>query len=308
MATEIHAIVNPISGAGRTRRQWPRLATALETMGWRVHSYVTSAPGEATRIAAGLLRTGARELLSVGGDGTVNEVANGFFHQGQPLAPEAVLSVMPTGTGHDFGRNIGMPRTPAALATLAAGRISTIDVGCVEFKTDGRPYTRCFLNAADLGLGALTAARSTGARKLLGSFFTYVVSAVQAIGTFQAQPVRVVVDGTMLSDGPTAIVLVANGRFHGGGMRLAPMAQMADGWLDVFVLRNVSKPILLLSLLPRARAGRHVGHPAVHYARGREVRVYGSRLPLETDGEYLGSTDVRIRVLPQALRIRVPAE
>jgi diacylglycerol kinase (ATP) len=307
VVAEIHAIVNPISGGGRTRRRWPRLAEALEANGWTVRSHVTTAPGEATSIATELLHAGARELLSVGGDGTANEVANGFFRDGQLIAPEAVLSVMPTGTGHDFGRNIGIPNTTDALTTLSTGRICRIDVGLADYQVSNQRQSRCFLNAADVGVGALAVARSTGSRKLLGGFFTYAFSAAQAIRTFEAQPARVVVDGVTLSEGPIAIVLMANGRFHGGGMRVAPMAEMTDGFLNVFVLRQVPKHILLLSLLPRVRAGRHVGHPAVKYTRGRDVQVYAPGLPLEMDGEYLGITDVRTRVLTQALRVRVPS-
>jgi YegS/Rv2252/BmrU family lipid kinase len=304
---ELHAIVNPVSGAGRTRRRWPELATKLEAIGWRVRSYVTTAPGDATGVARRLLSAGARELLSVGGDGTANEVVNGFFREGHAMAGDAILSVMPTGTGHDFARSLGIAGIGEAIAALAAGRICRIDVGLAEYRTDGGCARRCFVNAADAGVGAVAAARINRSRKLLGGRLTYLVGAARAILTYQPRPARVVVDGTTISDEPMEMVLVANGRFHAGGMRMAPMACMADGLFEVFVLRRIPKLSLLLSLLPRAYRGAHVSHPAVHHVRGRDVQVQAAGLPLETDGEQPGTADLRIRVLPQALRVRVPA-
>jgi len=306
LANELHAIVNPIAGSGCTRRRWPRLAATLGAIGWQVRSYVTSAPGDATRIARSLLHAGARELLSVGGDGTANEIANGFFGDGEAFSPEAVLSIMPTGTGHDFGRSVGIRDTSEAVAALSAGRVCPVDVGFADYHVGDRRQSRCFINAADVGIGAVAAAKINRSRKLAGGFLTYLFGAVRAIVTFQARSAQVVVDGATLSDGPISMVLIANGRFHAGGMRMAPTAQMADGFLEVLVLRKVSRLALLLSLLPRAYAGTHVRHPGIRYARGRDVQVRATGLPLEMDGEQPGTTDVRIRVLPRALRVRVP--
>lgn len=306
MVEDVHAIVNPISGGGRTRHRWPRLATALEANGWKVRTHVTSAPGEATRIATDVLQAGARQVVSVGGDGTANEIANGFFREGQAIAPEAVLSIVPMGTGNDFGRSLGIQNTAEAVAAILEGHVCPIDVGVADYRVGDHRQRRCFISAADVGIGALATARVNRSRKLLGSFLTYLVGAAQAIRTFEPQAARVVVDGVALTEGRIDIVLIANGRFHGGGMRVAPMAQMSDGCLDVFVLRQVPKQTLLLSLLPRVRAGTHVGHPAVQYIRGRDIQVQATGLPFEMDGEYLGITDVRIRVLTQALRVRVP--
>jgi diacylglycerol kinase (ATP) len=307
VARELHAIVNPMSGGGRTRRQWPRVAATLETIGWTVRSHVTSAPGQAARIARELLSAGARELLSVGGDGTANEIANGFFCDGEAVAPDAVLSVLPTGTGHDFGRSIGVRTAADAVAALAQGRICRIDVGMVEYQVGDGRERRCFVNAADVGIGAFAAATINRSPKLLGAFLTYLAGTARAIMRFESQAARVVVDGATVSEGAVDMVLIANGRFHGGGMRLAPMAQMADGFFEVYVLHAIPKHTLFLSLLPRAYTGRHMGYPAVQYVRGRDVEVQAAGLPLEVDGEQPGTSDIHVRLLPQALRIRVPS-
>ena len=307
MPRELHAIVNPMSGGGRTRRQWPHVVSQLEKLGWTVRSHVTSTPGQATGIARELLSTGTGELLSVGGDGTANEIANGFFRDGAALAPEAVLSVLPMGTGHDFGRSIGVCETADAVAALSQGHVCPIDVGVAEYQVGSGRATRYFVNVADVGIGALATAKINRAPKVLGAFATYLAGAARAIMTFESRPARIVVDGTTVTEGPIHMVLIANGRFGGGGMRLAPMAQMADGLFDVFVLPAVPKHTLLLSLLPRAYRGTHPGHPALQYVRGRIVEVHAAGLPLEIDGEQPGTTDAHLRILPQALRVRVPA-
>lgn len=306
MPRELHAIVNPMSGGGRTRRRWPHLATTLARIGWTVRAHITSAPGEATGVVRELLSAGAAEILSVGGDGTTNEVVNGFFRDGQSVAPEAVLSVLPMGTGHDFGRSIGVRDTDDAVAALARERVCRIDVGLADYDTGHGRESRCFINAADVGIGAHAAGLINRSPKLLGAFATYLTGAARAILTFESRRARIVVDGSTVHEGAIDMVLIANGRFHGGGMRLAPMARMADGLFEVFVVPTVPRCTLLLSLLPRAYRGTHTGHPAVHHLRGRHVEVHARDLPLELDGEQPGSTDTHLRILPQALRIRVP--
>jgi len=304
---EIHAIVNPASGAGRTRLRWPRLARRIEALGARVYSYFTQGPGDATRIARCLLERGVRELLSVGGDGTANEVANGFFSDGEALRADAILSVMPTGTGHDFARSLGIRSVAQAVETLRNGVVTRIDLGLASYRGAGGRETRCFVNAADVGLGAATAAAINRSRKILGGLLTYLLGAVRGIVLFEPDLAQVTVDGGRVSEGPTHMVLIANGRFHAGGMRMAPGARMSDGLLEVLVLEQVSRLALVATILPRAYAGTHVTHRAIRQQRGREVEVRAPRaLPFEMDGEQPGTTDLRIRILPNALSVRVP--
>ncbi len=302
---ELQVIVNPAAGAGRTARRWPRLREELLALGLRCAAYLTEGPGWATRKVRELLRAGAREIAVVGGDGTVNEVANGFFENGTPLAPEAVLSVLPSGTGHDFARSLGISSLRAALRALESGEVRSIDIGAATFRNGGETRARYFVNAADVGLGAAAAARVNRSRKLVGGLLTYIAGAIGALVSFRSQALRVTADGETLLQGPSDMVLVANGRFHAGGMRMAPVADLSDGWLEVYALRHVSRWRLLLEILPLAALGRHVGHPALCYRRARHVEVScASPLLFEMDGEQPGTTDVQIRVVPASLRVR----
>ncbi len=301
---ELFVVVNPVAGAGKTRRRWPALAAELEERGFRLQPYFTEGPGMATVKVREWLQRGVRHVVAVGGDGTVNEVANGFFCNGQPVAGEAVLSVIPCGTGHDFARSVGVGTVSDALNALAHGNVRSIDAALAAFYQGGQRVTRFFFNAADVGLGAAAAAAVNRSRKLIGGLWTYVAGTVRALWSFRCVATEVVVDGQPLSSGPTEMVLVANGGFHAGGMRMAPMADPSDGLLEVLVLRQVSRVNLLFSLLPRVLNGRHLGHPALAHTRGRRVVVCSAQpLLFEMDGEQPGTTDVTIEVVPSALQV-----
>ncbi|MCX8071498.1 MAG: diacylglycerol kinase family lipid kinase [Candidatus Binatia bacterium] len=301
---ELFVLVNPVAGAGRTARRWPGIAAELQRLGFRVRAHFSEAPGAATEKVKEWLRSGVRRVVAVGGDGTVNEVANGFLSSGTPLVTEAVLSVIPSGTGHDFARSVGIHSLQDAFAALSHGRVCSIDACQAAFAQDGRQASRYFVNAADVGLGAAAAAAVNRSRKLLGGLWTYVAGAVRALWSFRCANAVVEVDGTPVTNGPTEMVLIANGRFHAGGMRMAPMADPSDGLLEVLVLREVSRLHLLMSLLPRVFHGRHLGHPAVTHARGKRVLVRSAEpLPFEMDGEQPGTTDVAVEVVPAALRV-----
>lgn len=308
LTTELQVIVNPVAGAGKTGRRWPWIREQLDRLGLRWTSHFTEGRAWATSTVRHLLRSGAREIVAVGGDGTVNEVANGFFDEGAPVAPDAVLSVLPSGTGHDFSRSLGIGNLRAALEVLRTGTVHPIDVATATFQNGGTKLSRHFVNAADVGLGAAAAARVNRSRKLIGGLLTYVAGAIGALLTFRAQAVEVAVDGKTLLAEPSDMILIANGRFHAGGMRMAPAADLSDGALEVFALRHVSRWRLLLDILPRAVLGKHVGHPALRYQRGSEVQIH-SRTPLlfEMDGEQPGTTDVTVRVQPRCLQVRMAA-
>lgn len=301
---ELFVVVNPVAGAGRTQRRWPAVAAALRQRGFRLCTYFTEGPGRATLRVREWLRDGVRHVVAVGGDGTVNEVANGFFFDGKPISEQALLSVIPSGTGHDFARSVGIGSVEEALDALADGSARSIDAGYAAFTQEGQRVTRYFFNAADVGLGAAAAAAVNRSRKLVGGLWTYIAGTLRALWSFRCVATEVVVDGRRLSSGPTEMVLVANGRFHAGGMRMAPMADPSDGWLEVLVLRQVSRVNLLFSLLPKVFSGRHLAHPALAHARGRQVVVRSAQpLLFEMDGEQPGTTDVTIEVVPSALRV-----
>lgn len=304
----LHTIINPASGNGRARRQWPDFKKRIEAQGFEIIEYVTTGPEDASQFAGQLARQSVDEILVVGGDGTTNEVVNGCFENGCPISPELVLSIVPCGTGRDFSRNLGIKNADQAISLLSQDTICTIDLGLLRYRNGDGPIDRCFVNVADVGLGAEAAAWINKTTKALGGFFAYLVGATRTILVFKGKPARVVVDGKVVHDGPVGMIVIANGRFHAGGMLMAPMASMTDGKLEILIVDDVPKHTLLTSLLPKVYRGKHMGHPAVQHLSAEEIDVQAvSEMPFEVDGEQPGTTDIRVTVLPKALRVRAPA-
>ena len=302
----LHAIVNPVAGGGRAGRRWPSIATQLARHGFLAEARFTRGPGDATTLARELTATGATTILCVGGDGTANEIVNGLIGENGSASPNTRLALMPCGTGRDFARTLGVHRIDTALQALDLGVSAWIDLGRVRYVNgaSSEPLTRYFLNVADSGLGAETAARINASSKALGGFVSYLSSAVRTIATFTFRDATVEVDGELMFAGKAGMVVFANGRHFAGGMVVAPHASLCDGQLDVFVLEDVGKRTLLTSLLPRVYRGTHVGRRGVLHRLGSSATVRSSDLMLvEMDGEQVGRAPVTIDVLRGALQV-----
>ncbi len=304
---EIDIIINPTSGNGRAGRAWPALKRQIEAMGLIPREHRTAGIGDATRITRERLCSGAREIAVVGGDGTLNEVVNGFFHDGIPVAPDATLSIIPCGTGRDFSRMLKIAGPERAIRLLPVSVVRPIDVGLIRYRADGENRSRCFINVADVGLGAETAAWMNQSSKAAGGFLSYLAGVIRTILVFRGRPATVIVDDELIHEGPIGMVVLANASYLAGGMRMAPAASLTDGLLDVLVLRDVPKRVLLTSLLPSVYRGTHIQHPAVLHLRGKKINVRSPiPLPFEVDGEQPGTTDLQATVLPRTLRVRMP--
>jgi YegS/Rv2252/BmrU family lipid kinase len=238
---------------------------------------------------------GDRLLVVVGGDGTVNEVVNGCAGSG------AEIAVLPNGTGQDFGRTYGIPASfDDAVAVALHGESRTIDLGRVEY-AGGERY---FANVGSVGMSGAVAERANHTSKALGGRITFFYVLTRVFLRWQNTEVTVTLDDGQRR-GPMHDVIVANGVWHGGGMKLAPGARPDDGLFDVVLIGDVSKADFLTTA-PKLYSGRHLSHPKVEVLRSARVRVEGDALPIEVDGEQLGTTPATFEVVPGALRVRVP--
>lgn len=304
----LHVIVNPMSGNGSTRRAWPTIGRRLERLGFDVDFRMTESSGDGARLGREAIEHGVDEVVVVGGDGTLNEVVNGLFEASHGEPPEITLSVLPTGTGRDFARSIGLRSFDHALETLGNGEIRQLDTGRVDYGDAEGSRSRYFINAGDVGLGAETAALLNRSSKILGGKLSYFLGAARSIMSYQGHPARIEADGEIIHDGLLAMTCFSNGRFHAGGMLMAPDASMTDGYFDLLVLKDVPKYALLGSLLPSVYLGRHINHPDVTHRLVQSVCITSPEsLLFEVDGEQPGKTDICVTVLPGSLRVRMPA-
>jgi len=301
--SRVKVIVNPAAGAGRTARKWPHILELIKNAGLRFEHVLTEAPGHAVELACDAVNKGFEHVISVGGDGTINEVVNGLYNGGD--ISEIKLGIVSTGTGSDFIRTIGLPRNYVEMCRcLTNNRSLTIDLGIVEYTNGGSTEKRVFVNFAGLGFDAEIVRRTTQQYKSLGSLGSYLMGLMSTLVSFRNRKVSMAVDGNKVEK-EICTVIMNNGRYGGGGMLTAPHADPADGQFDVLTIGNVSKADLLWSL-PRIYRGTHLTHPKVAMVRAVEIEI-NSEQPtyIQADGELLGKLPAKFRVLPAALNIVV---
>ncbi len=303
---EAAVVVNPVSASGITERRWPEIAAALEQEKLSFIYSFTEAPGHATDLTRGFLQEGYDLIIAVGGDGTVNEVTNGFFHNGEAVRESAALGYVSTGTGGDLGRTIGIRSDPIeAIRHIKKSQPRPVDLGKVIFiNNQGLEETRYFINVAGLGLDGDTVARVNRTSKVLGGFISFLWGTVVSLLLYQNQNMIIYVDGELVTDEPVTVVVIGNGCYFGGGMKIAPYALLDDGFFDIVILRDLSRINLLLNL-PRVYRGTHLSHPRITNLRGKEIKVTaGGTVLLNLDGEQPGRAPAEIKLIPRALNLR----
>jgi len=239
-------------------------------------------------------------LVVVGGDGTVNEVVNGVAD-----GTGTEVAMLPAGTGQDFARTHGIPsRFDDAVRVALEGATRTIDLGRVECAGGTSRY---FANFGSVGMSGAVARRANAMTKALGGRLTFYYALTVEFLAWRNTQVSVDLDGGVRREGPLHDVIVANGRYHGGGMKLAPDARQDDGLFDVILIGDVTK-LDFATTSPKLYSGRYLSHPKVELLQSSTAAIDAARpLPLEVDGEPIGTTPAQFEVVPAALRLRVPA-
>jgi diacylglycerol kinase (ATP) len=298
-------VMNPASAGGRTLRRWPATLRALRTAGVDFEVHRTTEPGDATHAVRGALRSGRRTIVAVGGDGTLNEVVNGFFDEaGAPIGGDAVLGLLPSGTGGDFRRAVGIPRDlDAAARLIALGSVRHIDAGRIEF-ADGQ--RRFFVNIADCGMGGEVVERVNRSRYKGGGVrgsAMFLGTSLSTLLGYVARTARIEIDGTAF-DRSVRSVVIANGLYFGGGMRVAPGAVLDDGQFDVVIIGDTGRTRALTGI-PSLYRGRHLNRAEVEVYRARVVRVTcdGEPMLFDVEGEQVGTTPATLTCLPEAITL-----
>jgi diacylglycerol kinase (ATP) len=286
-------IVNPHSNLGRTGARLAELRARLDVALGSYELLATRAPGHASELASEAVARGVRHLVACGGDGTMSEVVDGLMQSGGAHAVE--LSLVPLGTGSDFVRSLRVHPGERLL-----------DVALARYRdADGSERTRHVLNVASVGLSAESVRWiEEQARRGRRHRFSYLISAFAGLARYRVSQVSITIDGAPVFAGPLCFCAVANGRFFGGGMPVAPQARLDDGLLEVTAVAQLP----LRETVPffvRLLRGQHLEHRRTRWGRGREVSLV-SEAPvwMEIDGELVGTLPVQLSVVPGALRLR----
>ena len=296
-------IHNPAARRGRSERALPIVTYQLEARGLRYEIRTTRGPGEACELTSAALREGTRLVVAVGGDGTVHEVVNGMIVGDESVEPEAAFGVIPAGGSSDFIKTFGLPHLPAhAVAHLEGSDAFPIDIGKLSYRSKEGRKTRYFANISQAGLGADVARRAPCLPGALGAL-GYPIAFWMTLSFYTRASATVdLTDRTY--EGPLYNLVVANGQFFGGGMKVAPKAAPTDGLLDIQI-QNPDKHEAL-ALLPKVYRGEHVPHPDIKEFKRAAVGISADRpLTVEADGEVLGHTPATFELLQNALLLKV---
>ncbi len=287
-------IVNLIAGQGRCKEIFPEVRKELDRYNIDYDLHYTNEPQEATDVARMGIEAGFTYIVAVGGDGTVNEVANGV------VGSDAVLAVIPAGMGNDFIRMTGIPSDHRkAVELLTRGCERMIDLGRVGTE-------RYFVNGLGIGIDAQVAQDVLKMRRMRGAV-AYLFAAIKEVFRFPAFPVEL--KGSAWREEKRCISLgFANGKYAGGGFKLAPLAQIDDGKIDIAAIGDFPKLERMIRL-PQARKGKHLRLSRVSYHQDVKVSVSSeAKLIAHIDGEpyKLPAGEFFVSVAPKALRVLVP--
>jgi diacylglycerol kinase (ATP) len=294
-------IVNPSSAGGSTGEAWPQIASDLRSQFGAFNPVFTKHRGDAAALANEAARKGAKLVIACGGDGTVSEVANGILSSGK----DTELGILPSGTGGDFRRTLEIPsQTRAAARVLRTGRTVKIDVGRVSFVDhNGNEAMRYFLGVASCGMSTKVIER-VKAKKI-----SFAAAMFQT--AIRTEPARLVVQLDDLREHHLVVsnLCVANARYFGGGMKIAPDAKLTDGKFDVVSIGDLSA-LKLFTSAPRVYLGSHLSMSEVSHALARKVTIRSAdrnlEINLEVDGELPGKLPATLQIVAEALRVRVP--
>jgi len=308
MSAPVLFIVNPASAGGKAAVEWRNTESWLPSTGIPFETAMTTGPGHATEIAKKAVRESRPVVVAVGGDGTLNEVVNGFFHNGAPLPTTSKLAMLPLGTGGDFRRSLRIPLDHrAAVDVLKTGVSRRLDAGCVTYQAyDGSTAQRHFINIADAGFGGDVVHRVNHGRKLLGSA-TFTAASLRTLLTWKNKPMTVTIDG-VAHEVVASMVAIANCQYFGGGMRMAPGASPTDGVFDVIVVGNAGK-IEFIRGLSTIRNGTHLdqNNPHIQIQYGKRISITSPKtVRLDLDGEQPGTLPALFEIQPSAIEFIAP--
>lgn len=303
-------IVNPASAGGRTLKRWQDVKPKLDNANFEYAVQFTECRGSASKFAQDATINQLYDtIVSVGGDGTANEILNGIMTAETDTDLLPAFTIFPSGTGSDAVRTLGIPQELDSFVLMVEQkRTKMFDVGIATFTTaDNQNNTRYFLNACDVGIGATVAntvnSMNQDAQKKSGKA-KYFRSIMEQVAKFKGFNAEFVADGKSNVLKNTVIIAVCNGMFFGGGVKISPISQMFDGKLELVATDNVSK-VGLLGLVSKVYSGSHFGHPKVRICQseGFVIKLEQPQL-LETDGEVQGLVKVvTFNNIPKHLRM-----
>lgn len=304
----VHVIFNPVSAGGKTGARQAEILNALERkMGNGYSLCVTGEPLEASFSAKKAILEGSELIITIGGDGTIQETVNGFFSDGNIINPSCQLGIIDSGTGHGFVQSLGLPSgLEEQLEVIHRGQAQPIDLGKVVFSDkNGQPKEHYFINECQAGIGGEVVRLVHSRHKRLGGFIAFGAVTLLTALRYPNRSMTVEIDRTTRITERFIGVVIGNGNYMAGGMKLIPHAKVDDGLFDILLMHEQSIPQRLRNF-PKIYSGRHLSSPKFTQYRGKKVTLSSSEsVTFEADGEFLGSLPCSIEIVPSAMQVRL---
>ena len=286
----MHVIINPTAGNRRAEKIAAQILTRLVELGVEHRAFYTEYPGHAELLARQSAEQGARTVLSIGGDGTAFEIAQGLMNSGTSLG------IIPAGTGNDFIKSLRLPNAPLAILDFILSHPARpVDMGTIN--------GRIFINVCGIGFDVSVLDYSIKAKKYVRGMLPYLWGVIQTIIHYHSSEITLSIDGKQVLSEEILVCSIANGRFIGGGMPISPKSEIDDGLLDVVVIRNVMRP-WMIRYLPGLLSGKILTFRDTRAFRGKHVSVSSARpMRFNVDGEIFPFDQAVLEILPEALHV-----
>lgn len=305
-------VVNPKASIGKSEKDWPEIQQLLTSEGVDFDFVMTAYQGHAISLVRdSITEKGYKNIISVGGDGTNNEVINGIFTQERFPTTEITMGTIPVGTGNDWRRTFNFPEGyPQLVEIIKNGRVFPHDVGKVAYYNDGDAKVRYFLNAAGTGLNEMVCNRTNKLKSEgKGGSVRYMLNTASCLFQFKCVRIKLEIDDQEVLEDEILSISVGNGRFNGGGMMMMPNAIPDDGLFDVTVVKKVGM-LKFAANISNIYDGTFVDKlKEVTLYRGKKIRITSipaHQLLLETEGETLTNSPFEFEMLPKAINMVVP--
>ena len=290
--SRFYFIVNPVAGSGRSKEWFEQAAKELERRGVDFSYDYTEGRDHGAQLAKAAAERGEQAVISVGGDGTAREIAGSLLYTGVPMG------IFPFGTGNDFGSALGLKVDPiGAMEDLLNAQPASIDAAAAN--------DTIFINAAGTGFDVDVIRNTEKYKRRFNGMLPYMLGIMKSLIHLKWDHFVITADGETFEE-DAILIDACNGTRLAGGIKVAPIAELNDGLLDVCIVRKLSR-LGVLRVLPSVVAGKHLKSPHVRYLKAKELRLESTREnTLNLDGELGSSTPVTFKILPGALTLLLP--
>ena len=303
----IQIVVNPTAGSGKAGEIGAIIFQKIKSISdSKINLALTEKKNDATDITREAILKGAGLIIAVGGDGTINEVVNGFFKDNEPLNPLCELGIINCGTGGGYARTLGIPKNlEQQIELVLRPERMDLDIGRISYQDfSGNPSIRLFVNECQVGIGSKVASAVGKNYKIFGGTLAFgIMATVQAI-LIKPLSLNLGYDNEPVRNLSLIGLVVGNGIECAGGMKLTPDAKLNDGLFDVLSMHEMST-IQRLVNLSKVYSGAHIHSPCFSVKRCKTIYIGSDhKVTLEADGEVLGYSPFEISILPSAIRIK----